>query len=127
MKLNEIIEHNKVNLERCTAKQADCMRNGLSDLREDENTKFLFKSCQKFGGFIRNKNGKGWTYQPGKIYKYVCTCLCWDKESDTPRCFVQFGFNNRNLLRNKLQSIQKNNSDIVCRIISIHEDVNEQK
>ena len=128
MKLNEIIAHNKANLERCTKKQADCMRNNMPGLDEDKDTKFLFNSHQNFGGYVRNKNGKGYTYVPGKPYKYVCTCLCWSKDYDSCRCFIQFGFNNRNRLRNRLQNVQKNNDDIVCRIISINsEETNEQK
>ena len=44
MKLSEIIAHNKANLERCTKKQADCMRNNMPGLDEDENTTLLFNS-----------------------------------------------------------------------------------
>lgn len=121
MKLDEIIMHNKTSIESCTEKQVECIHNNIHSLREDENTKFLFKSCQKFGGFVHNKN-KGWTYKPGKVCKYVCTCLCWNKDLDTFCGFIQFGFNNRTRLHNSLQNVQKNNSNIVCYIISIHEE-----
>lgn len=114
MKLNEIIAHNKANLERCTEKQANYMRNNMPGLNEDKDTKFFFISYHK--------------NNPGKFYRYTCTCLCWSKEYDSCRCFIQFGFNNRNRLRNRLQNLQKNNDDIVCRVISINsEETNEQK
>lgn len=122
MKLNEIIAHNKSSIEQCSDKQIEWIHNNIHSLREDENTKFLFKSCQKFGGWIHDKN-TGWSYDPSKVCKYVCTCLCWNKDLDTFCGFVQFGFNNRNRLHSSLQEAQKNNNNIVCYIISVHEDV----
>lgn len=120
MKLNEIIAHNKANLERCTEKQANCMRNNMPGLDEDSDTKNKFISHCRFDRYVR----KAGHYElvKGRVPKYVCTCLCWSKDYDSCRCFIQFGFNNRNRLRNRLQHIQKNNDDIVCRVISINSE-----
>lgn len=110
MEIKEIIAHNKTSIESCTEKQVECIHNNIHSLREDENTKFLFKSCQKFGGF-----------EPSKLCKYVCTCLCWNKDLDTFCGFIQFGFNDHDSLHSSLQNVQKNNNNIVCYIISIYE------
>ena len=122
MKLNEITAHNKVNLQRCSTKQIQFIQSSIHYLDCDDSNRDLFLSHCRFDKYVRNKNGKGYTLKQGKRCKYVCSVLCWDKDTDECRCIHQFGFNNRNRLRNRIAALQKNNKDIACRIISLNEE-----
>ena len=120
MKLNEIIAYNKVNLLRCSDKQIQFMQSSVPYLDCDDNNKDLFISHCRFDKYVRKAGHYELVKQP--IPKYVCSVLCWDKDTDECRCIHQFGFNNRNRLRNRIAALQKDEKDIVCRIISLNEE-----
>ena len=119
MKLSEIIAHNKANLERCTAKQATFMREYVPFVQPSD-TEYLFVSKCSFRKYVRKAGHYKFVKEP--VPKYVCTILCWDKDTDKCRCIHQFGFNNRNRLRNRIAELQKNENDIVCRVISLNKE-----
>ncbi len=119
MKLDEIIAHNKANLERCTKKQAIFMRDSVPYL-ECGGVAYLFASKCRFDKYVYKTGHYELVKQP--VPKYVCSVLCWDKDTDECRCIHQFGFNNRNRLRNRIAALQKHEKDIVCRIISLNEE-----
>lgn len=119
MKLDEIIAHNKANLQRCTEKQALFVRDSIPGL-ECDSIAYTFVSNHRFDKYVRKANHYELVKQP--VPKYVCTVLCWDKDVDEVRCIHQFGFNNRNRLRNKLAMIQKAEEDIICRVISLNKE-----
>ena len=105
MSIQEIKDHNKVNMSRLTAKQLTCLLNDVPGLEPKPD--HMFKSK-----FVLNKN---------HIDRYACTLILWDKETNDLYSILQFGFSNRNRLRNRLQALQKQWDNIVCRIISINE------
>ena len=106
MKLNQIIEHNKANLSRCTYKQVDYIMNKIPFLRCCD-IEYLYTTIYTIS------NDK-------HLPKYSCIILCWDKDKDTFRCSYTFYFNNRNRLLRKIRKLQCIEHDIVCKIISIN-------
>lgn len=117
MKLDEIIAYNKVNLERCTEKQATFIKDYMRGVKCSD-TDYLFVSECMFFKYVRRVGHYELVQQP--VPKYICSVLYWNKETDRCKRVHQFGFNNRNRLRNRIAALQKENKDIVCRIISIN-------
>lgn len=105
MLVQEIKDHNKVNLDRCSSKQRYYALKEVPGLEYVEPN--MFKSRYRFSNSHADK--------------YVCTLILWDKETNDLYSIIQFGFSNRNRLRNRLQALQKQWDNIVCRIISINE------
>lgn len=119
MSIQEIKDHNKVNMNRLTTKQLECLLNDVPGL--EPMSDHLFKSKIRFDRYVRVA-GKGvYELRKGKPDKYACTLILWDKETNDLYSILQFGFSNRNRLRNRLQALQKQWDNIVCRIISINE------
>lgn len=119
MSIQEIKDHNKVNLDRCSSKQRYYALKEVPGLEYVEPN--LFKSKIRFDKYVRIAGTGVCELRKGKPDKYACTLILWDKETNDLYSILQFGFNNRNRLRNRLQALQKQWDNIVCRIISINE------
>ena len=119
MSIQEIMDHNKVNMSRLTAKQLTCLLNDVPGLEPEPD--HMFKSKIRFDKYVRVAGTSVYELRKGKPDKYACTLILWDKETNDLYSILQFGFNNRNRLRNRLQALQKQWDNIVCRIISINE------
>lgn len=119
MSIQEIKDHNKVNMSRLTAKQLNCLLNSVPGLEPESD--HLFKSKIRFDRYVRVAGQGVYELRKGKPDKYACTLILWDKETNDLYSILQFGFSNRNRLRNRLQALQKQWDNVVCRIISINE------
>ena len=119
MSIQEIRDHNKVNMSRLTAKQLTCLLYDVPGLEPEPD--HMFKSKIRFDKYVRVAGTGVYELRKGKPDKYACTLILWDKETNDLYSILQFGFSNRNRLRNRLQALQKQWGNIVCRIISINE------
>lgn len=119
MSIQEIKDHNKVNMDRLTTKQLACLLNDVPGLEPMPD--HTFKSKIRFDKYVRVAGTGVYELRKGKPDKYACTLILWDKETNDLYSIIQFGFSNRNRLRNILQALQKQWDNIVCRIISINE------
>lgn len=119
MELNDVIAHNKANIERCTEKQVAFIKDSIPGLEHDD-VEYMFTSNYRFDKYVYRKGHYELIKQP--VPKYVCTVLCWDNDVDEVRYIYRFGFNNRSRLRNKIAAMQKEEKDIVCRIISLNKE-----
>ena len=108
MRKQEIIDYNKVNLEKLSD---DDHKTILADYTEIE--PYYFKGNLQFNWYKQTLNG--WEKMPCKSTKYSCTVLASDGN------MWQFGFNNRNRLRNKIKHIQSINDNIIAKVIAIQE------
>lgn len=107
MKKQEIIDYNKVNLEKLSDDDRGCI---LSDYTEIE--PYYFKGNLHFHWYKRLPGGE-YVQHTCKHTKYTCTILASDGS------MWQFGFNNRNRLRNKVKQIQAINSNVIAKVIAI--------
>ena len=113
MKKQEIIDYNKVNLEKLSENDRKTI---LDDYTEIE--PYYFKGNLHFHWYKRLPGGEyeSHTYKPTK---YTCTILASDGS------MWQFGFNNRNRLRNKVKQIQAVNDNVIAKVIALQEVSNE--
>jgi hypothetical protein len=115
MKKQEIIDYNKVNLEKLSAEERELI---LSDYTEIE--PYYFKGNLHFHWYTRLSSGE-YESHTCKPTKYTCTIIASDGS------MWQFGFNNRNRLRNKVKQIQAVNENVIAKVIAIQEVSNECK
>lgn len=108
MKKQEIIDYNKVNIEKLSDNDREVL---LDDYTEIE--PYYFKGNLHFHWYKRVPGG--WEPQVCKPTKYTCTVLASDGS------MWQFGFDNRNRLRNRIKKIQSINSNIIAKVIAIQE------
>lgn len=107
MRKQEIIDYNKVNLEKLSTKDLEAI---LSDYIEIE--PYYFKGNLHFHQYKRLPSGE-YESHTCKPTKYSCTVLASDGN------MWQFGFNNRNRLRHKVKHIQAINSNVIAKVIAI--------
>lgn len=109
MKKQEIIDYNKVNLEKLSSTDRGLI---LSDYTEIE--PYYFKGNLHFHWYKRLPSGEYESYTC-KPTKYTCTIIASDGS------MWQFGFNNRNRLRNKVKQIQAVHDNVIAKVIAIQE------
>ena len=109
MRKQEIIDYNKVNLEKLSD---DDRKTILNDYTETE--PYYYKGNLDLSWYNRMPGGE-YVRVPCKHTKYTCTVLASDGN------MWQFGFNNRNRLRNKIKHIQSINDNIIAKVIAIQE------
>lgn len=108
MKKQEIIDYNSVNLEKLSEENRKLI---LSDYVEIE--PYYYKGNIHFHWYKRVPGG--WEPQVCKRTKYTCTVIAEDGS------MWQFGFNNRNRLRNRIKHIQAVNDNVIAKVIAIQE------
>lgn len=109
MRKQEIIDYNKVNLEKLSD---DDRKTILADYTETE--PYYFKSNLDLCGYKRMPGGE-YVRVPCKHIRYTCTVLASDGS------MWQFGFSNRNRLRNKIKHIQSVHDNVIAKVIAIQE------
>ncbi len=109
MKKQEIIDYNKVNLEKLSENDRKTI---LDDYTEIE--PYYFKGNLHFHWYKRLPGGE-YVQHTCKLTKYTCTILASDGS------MWQFGFNNRNRLRNKVKQIQAVHDNVLAKVIAIQE------
>ena len=115
MRKQEIINYNKVNLEQLSTEDHEAILNDYTEIEP-----YYFKGNLKFSWYKQTPNG--WEeVPPHKQSKYSCTILASDGS------MWQFGFNNRNRLRNKVKQIQSINANVIAKVIAIQEYYQEEK
>lgn len=112
MRKQEIIDYNKVNLEKLSDNDRKTILNDYTEIEP-----YYFKGSLKFNWYKQTPNG--WEEVPHKQSKYSCTVLASDGS------MWQFGFNNRNRLRNIIKKVQSINDNILAKVIAIQEVKNE--
>ena len=112
MKKQEIIDYNKVNLEKLSDDDRKTIINDYTEIEP-----YYFKGSINFHWYKQTPNG--WEEVPHKQSKYSCTVLASDGS------MWQFGFNNRNRLRNIIKKVQSINDNILAKVIAIQEVNNE--
>lgn len=115
MRKQEIIDYNKVNLEKLSE---DDRKTILYDYTETE--PYYFKGNLDLSWYNRMPGGE-YVLVPckhtkyTKYTKYTCTVLASDGN------MWQFGFSNRSRLRNIIKKIQSINDNIIAKVIAIQE------
>ena len=112
MRKQEIIDYNKVNLEKLSDDDRKTIINDYTEIEP-----YYFKGSINFHWYKQTPNG--WEEVPHKQSKYSCTVLASDGS------MWQFGFNNRNRLRNIIKKVQSINDNILAKVIAIQEVNNE--
>lgn len=108
MNKQKIIDYNRVNLEKLSD---DDRKTILSDYAEVE--PYYYKGMLHFHWYKRSPDG--WEQQTCKPTKYSCTVLASDGS------MWQFGFSNRNRLRNRIKKIQSISDNVIAKVIAIQE------
>lgn len=109
MKKQEIIDYNKVNLEKLSDDNRKLILNDYTEIEP-----YYYKGNLHFHWYKRLPDGK-YEQHTCKPTKYTCTILADDGS------MWQFGFNNRNRLRNRVKYIQANSDNVIAKVIAIQE------
>ena len=109
MRKQEIIDYNRVNLEKLSDDDRGII---LNDYTETE--PYYFKGNLDLCGYKRMPGGE-YVRVPYKYTRYTCTVLASDGN------MWQFGFSNRSRLRNIIKKIQSINDNIIAKVIAIQE------
>lgn len=108
MKKQEIISFNHVNLFGLSKENRELILNDYIEIEP-----YYFKGNLHFHWY--KKVPGGWEPQVCKRTKYTCTVIASDGS------MWQFGFDNRNRLRNRVKKIQSINDNIIAKVIAIQE------
>lgn len=108
MKKREIIDYNKVNLEGLSSTERETILEDYTELEP-----YYYKCNIQFHWY--KKIPGGMEAVPCKPTKYTCTVLASDGT------MWQFGFSNRNRLRNRIKHIQSINGYVIAKVIAIQE------
>lgn len=109
MKKQEIIDYNKANLEKLSTEDRGLILNDYTEIEL-----YYFKGNLHFHWYKRLPNGE-YEQCTCKPTKYTCTVIASDGS------MWQFGFNNRNRLRNRIKHIQAVNTNVIAKVIAIQE------
>lgn len=108
MRKQEIIGYNKVNLEDLSSTDRETILNDYTELEP-----YYYKCNIQFHWYKKVPGGT--EVIPCKPTKYICTVLSSDGN------MWQFGFDNRNRLRNRIKQVQSINEHILAKVIAIRE------
>lgn len=109
MKKQEIVDYNKVNIEGLSNEDRELVLNDYSEIEP-----YYYSGNLHFHWYKRLPNGK-YEQHTCKPTKYSCTIIANDGS------MWQFGFNNRNRLRNRVKQIQAVNDNVIAKVIAIQE------
>ena len=108
MRKQEIIDYNRVNLEKLSEENRKLVLNDYVEIEP-----YYYKGNLHFHWY--KKTPGGWEQITCKPTKYSCTVIAEDGS------MWQFGFDNRNRLRNRIKMIQTINDNVIAKVIAIQE------